>query len=108
METAPAIFALIAVWISGIWTDFFTWLDKPASNGIIMLGGLCLFMPIRSLEKQNGDMRQKTANIDKRFTALCERALSIENAVTDSTAALKDELTSMMDQWLARHPDANS
>jgi hypothetical protein len=51
METAPAIFALIAVWISGIWTDFFTWLDKPASNGIIVLGGLCLFMPIRSLEK---------------------------------------------------------
>lgn len=52
MEIALTIFAVIAAWIGGIWSDFDTWCAQPATNGIIVLAVIMVIWGNYGLQKQ--------------------------------------------------------
>ena len=51
MDIALAIAAAIVGWIIGVVSDFFGWLDKPASNGIVFLVLIALYVRAGELQK---------------------------------------------------------
>ena len=51
MDIALAIFVAIIGWISGVVSDFFGWLDKPASNGIVFLTLIALYWRTGEIQK---------------------------------------------------------
>lgn len=114
METALGIFAVLASWISGTLSGLYSWLDKPTTNGLIVLSlcVACWVLNSRTEKRLNRLSRQ----IEKRLSALHSQAhesklelhtLTISHQRSDALKrdlqALDEDLNELFKRWTAKN-----
>ncbi len=69
MQTALAILAVVVGFISDFWSNLTAWLDKPATNGIVLLGFILLYGFVKYLDGRATGLRYLVLSESRRTAA---------------------------------------